>query len=67
MCSFMSVFFPCRDIFPILKNPQALTAVIDLFEEHVRNTHPQVDLIVGRITFIALVCKLLNNLLQIGD
>ncbi|XP_071370286.1 adenine phosphoribosyltransferase, partial [Centroberyx affinis] len=36
-----------RDICPILKDPAALTAVIDLFEEHVRKNHPQVDLIVG--------------------
>ncbi|XP_013982086.1 adenine phosphoribosyltransferase [Salmo salar] len=36
-----------RDICPILKDPGALTAVIDLFEEHVRQTHPQVELIVG--------------------
>ncbi|KAK5907999.1 hypothetical protein CgunFtcFv8_016094 [Champsocephalus gunnari] len=36
-----------RDICPILKDPAALTAVTDLFEEHVRKNHPQVDLIVG--------------------
>lgn len=36
-----------RDICPILKDPSALTAVIDLFEDHVRQTHPQVDVIVG--------------------
>ncbi|KAM8737958.1 adenine phosphoribosyltransferase [Acanthopagrus latus] len=36
-----------RDICPILKDPATLTAVIDLFEEHVRKNHPQVDLIVG--------------------
>ncbi|XP_039995358.1 adenine phosphoribosyltransferase [Xiphias gladius] len=36
-----------RDICPILKDPAALTAVIDLFEEHVRRNHKQVDLIVG--------------------
>lgn len=40
----------CRDICPILKEPAALTAVIDLFEEHVRKTHQQVDLIVGENT-----------------
>nr|XP_055072682.1 adenine phosphoribosyltransferase [Misgurnus anguillicaudatus] len=38
---------PFKDICPILKNPEALTAVTDLFEEYVRNTHPHVDLIVG--------------------
>ncbi|XP_056292027.1 adenine phosphoribosyltransferase [Pseudoliparis swirei] len=36
-----------RDICPILKDPAALTAVTDLFEEHVRKNHPQVELIVG--------------------
>ncbi|XP_046897589.1 adenine phosphoribosyltransferase [Hypomesus transpacificus] len=36
-----------RDISPILKNPSALTAVIDLFEDHVRMTYPQVELMVG--------------------
>ncbi|XP_012705799.1 adenine phosphoribosyltransferase [Fundulus heteroclitus] len=36
-----------RDICPILKSPAALTAVIDLFEEHVRSHGWQVDLIVG--------------------
>ncbi|XP_026165719.1 adenine phosphoribosyltransferase [Mastacembelus armatus] len=36
-----------RDICPILKDPAALTAVIDLFEEHVRKNYKQVDLIVG--------------------
>ncbi|KAM9726467.1 adenine phosphoribosyltransferase [Menidia menidia] len=36
-----------RDICPILKDPAALTAAIDLFEQHVRSAHAQVDLIVG--------------------
>ncbi|XP_038155325.1 adenine phosphoribosyltransferase [Cyprinodon tularosa] len=36
-----------RDICPILKSPAALTAVTDLFEEHVRNHYQQVDLIIG--------------------
>ncbi|XP_060942803.1 adenine phosphoribosyltransferase [Limanda limanda] len=36
-----------RDICPLLKDPAALTAVTDLFEEHVRNNYKQVDLIVG--------------------
>ncbi|RXM99823.1 Adenine phosphoribosyltransferase [Acipenser ruthenus] len=35
------------DICPVLKDPEALTAVIDLFEQHVRQTYPQVELIVG--------------------
>ncbi|XP_054882095.1 adenine phosphoribosyltransferase [Poeciliopsis prolifica] len=36
-----------RDICPILKSPAALTAVTDLFEEHVRSRQLQVDLIIG--------------------
>ncbi|TNM99668.1 hypothetical protein fugu_012701 [Takifugu bimaculatus] len=36
-----------RDICPILKDPAALSAVIDLFEEHVRRNHQHVDLIAG--------------------
>uniref|UniRef100_A0A3Q4N1N9 adenine phosphoribosyltransferase n=1 Tax=Neolamprologus brichardi TaxID=32507 RepID=A0A3Q4N1N9_NEOBR len=36
------------NICPILKDPAALKAVIDLFEEHVRNNHQHVDLIVGK-------------------
>ncbi|XP_037544121.1 adenine phosphoribosyltransferase [Nematolebias whitei] len=36
-----------RDVCPILKNPAALTAVIDLLEEHVRKHHQNVDVIVG--------------------
>jgi len=36
-----------RDICPILKDPAALTAVIDLFEEQVRRNYQTVDLIVG--------------------
>lgn len=41
-----------RDICPILKDPAALTAVTDLFEDHVRRSFPQVDLIIGE----AAVC-----------
>lgn len=55
----LCAMFPCRDIFPILKNPLALTAVIDLFEEYVRNTHPQVDLIVGKFDLMWDLFKLL--------
>ncbi|XP_028297207.1 adenine phosphoribosyltransferase-like [Gouania willdenowi] len=36
-----------RDVCPILKNPAALAALTDLFEEHVRTSYQQVDLIVG--------------------
>nr|XP_020481298.1 adenine phosphoribosyltransferase-like [Labrus bergylta] len=36
-----------RDICPILKDPAALTAVIDLFEEEVRRNYQTVELIVG--------------------
>ncbi|XP_077568064.1 anoctamin-10-like, partial [Stigmatopora nigra] len=34
-----------RDICPLLKNPTALTSVIDLFEEHVINKNWEVDVI----------------------
>lgn len=37
----------CRDICPILKEPSALSAVIDLFEEHARRSHQHIDLIAG--------------------
>lgn len=36
-----------RDICPLLKDAAALSAVTDLFEDHVKKTHQQVDLIVG--------------------
>lgn len=36
-----------RDICPILKDPEALSAVTSLFEEHVRKNFQQVDLVVG--------------------
>ncbi|XP_022624760.1 adenine phosphoribosyltransferase [Seriola dumerili] len=36
-----------RDICPILRDPAALTAVIDLFEEHARKNYKQVDLVIG--------------------
>ncbi|KAB5526028.1 hypothetical protein PHYPO_G00147010 [Pangasianodon hypophthalmus] len=36
-----------KDICPILKEPKALAAVIDLFEEHVRQNHPHTELIVA--------------------
>lgn len=39
------IFF--RDICPILKDPEALSAVTSLFEEHVRDKFQQVDLVVG--------------------
>ncbi|XP_072527110.1 adenine phosphoribosyltransferase [Salminus brasiliensis] len=55
-----------RDICPILKEPKALTAVIDLFEEHVRLTHPQVELIVGLDARGFLFGPLLSQRLGIG-
>ncbi|XP_022056031.1 adenine phosphoribosyltransferase [Acanthochromis polyacanthus] len=55
-----------RDICPILKDPAALTAVIDLFEEHVRNNHQQVDLIVGLDARGFLFGPLLSQRLGIG-
>ncbi|GCB70997.1 adenine phosphoribosyltransferase [Scyliorhinus torazame] len=36
-----------RDIFPLLYDPKAFSAVIDLFEDHLKNKFPQIDLIVG--------------------
>ncbi|KAK7901462.1 hypothetical protein WMY93_018231 [Mugilogobius chulae] len=36
-----------RDICPILKSPEALSAVISLFEQHVREKFQKVDLVVG--------------------
>uniref|UniRef100_A0A3Q1D1C9 Adenine phosphoribosyltransferase n=1 Tax=Amphiprion ocellaris TaxID=80972 RepID=A0A3Q1D1C9_AMPOC len=55
-----------RDICPILKDAAALTAVIDLFEEHVRNNHQQVDLIVGLDARGFLFGPLLAQRLGIG-
>lgn len=40
----------CRDICPLLKDPAALTAAIDLFEEYVKKNHKEVDLIVGKLS-----------------
>ncbi|XP_078400608.1 adenine phosphoribosyltransferase [Cetorhinus maximus] len=36
-----------RDIFPLLQDPKAFSAVIDLFEDHLRKKFHQIDLIVG--------------------
>ncbi|XP_030649821.1 adenine phosphoribosyltransferase [Chanos chanos] len=55
-----------RDICPILKDPKALTAVIDLFEEHVRQTCPQIELIVGLDARGFLFGPLLAQRLGIG-
>ncbi|XP_041803452.1 adenine phosphoribosyltransferase [Chelmon rostratus] len=55
-----------RDICPILKDPASLTAVIDLFEEHVRKNHQQVDLIVGLDARGFLFGPLLAQRLGIG-
>lgn len=52
-----------RDICPILKDPATLTAVIDLFEEHVRKNYQHVDLIVGK----TVVYTLMDALLLIND
>lgn len=52
VCSFRELLFVCRDICPILKDPKALAAVTDLFEEHVRRTYPQVQLIVGKSAYM---------------
>lgn len=55
-----------RDICPILKDAAALKAVIDLFEEHVRNNHQHVDLIVGLDARGFLFGPLLAQRLGIG-
>ncbi|XP_048402625.1 adenine phosphoribosyltransferase isoform X1 [Stegostoma tigrinum] len=36
-----------RDIFPVLHDPKAFSAVIDLFEDHLKKTFPVIDLFVG--------------------
>ncbi|KAL4613577.1 adenine phosphoribosyltransferase-like [Arapaima gigas] len=58
------IFF--RDICPVLKDPEALTATIDLFEEHVKQTCPDVDLIVGVDARGFLFGPLLSQRLGIG-
>ncbi|CAJ1066536.1 adenine phosphoribosyltransferase [Xyrichtys novacula] len=55
-----------RDICPLLKDPAALTAVIDLFEEQVRKNYQQVDLIVGLDARGFLFGPLLAQRLGIG-
>ncbi|XP_068183407.1 adenine phosphoribosyltransferase [Antennarius striatus] len=55
-----------RDICPILKDPASLTAVTDLFEEHVKRNHQQVDLIVGLDARGFLFGPLLAQRLGIG-
>uniref|UniRef100_A0A8C3MXN0 Adenine phosphoribosyltransferase n=1 Tax=Geospiza parvula TaxID=87175 RepID=A0A8C3MXN0_GEOPR len=37
----------CSDISPLLKDPVAFRALIDLLEDHVRASFPKIDLIVG--------------------
>ncbi|XP_062845996.1 uncharacterized protein LOC134304319 isoform X2 [Trichomycterus rosablanca] len=55
-----------KDICPIVKEPKALTAVIDLFEEHVRQKYPQTELIVGLEARGFLFGPLLSQRLGIG-
>ncbi|XP_054652640.1 adenine phosphoribosyltransferase [Dunckerocampus dactyliophorus] len=55
-----------RDICPILKDPTALTAVIDLFEEHVKINQWEVDLIVGLDARGFLFGPLLAQRLSVG-
>ncbi|KAL7830933.1 hypothetical protein SRHO_G00304350 [Serrasalmus rhombeus] len=55
-----------RDICPLLKDPKALAAVTDLFEEHVRQKHPEVRLIVGLDARGFLFGPLLAQRLGIG-
>ncbi|NXD04350.1 APT phosphoribosyltransferase, partial [Certhia familiaris] len=37
----------CSDISPLLKDPVAFRALIDLLEDHVRESFPKIDFIVG--------------------
>ena len=37
-----------RDICPLLKHPEAFSAAIDLLTSHIKDTYPNVELIVGR-------------------
>ncbi|KAF3708494.1 Adenine phosphoribosyltransferase [Channa argus] len=55
-----------RDICPILKDPATLTAVTDLFEEHVRKNYKEVDLIIGLDARGFLFGPLLAQRLGIG-
>lgn len=55
-----------KDICPILKEPKALAAVIDLFEEQVRKKHPHTELIVGLDARGFLFGPLLAQRLGIG-
>ncbi|KAM9803887.1 adenine phosphoribosyltransferase [Neosynchiropus ocellatus] len=55
-----------RDICPLLKDPAALTAATDLFEDHVRANYPDVDLIVGLDARGFLFGPLLAQRLGIG-
>ncbi|XP_029376927.1 adenine phosphoribosyltransferase [Echeneis naucrates] len=55
-----------RDICPILKEPAALAAVIDLFEEHARKNYEKVELIVGLDARGFLFGPLLAQRLGIG-
>ncbi|KAL2088479.1 hypothetical protein ACEWY4_015378 [Coilia grayii] len=55
-----------RDICPILKDPKSLAAVIDLFEEYVRQNHQDVGMIVGLDARGFLFGPLLAQRLGIG-
>ncbi|KAJ8339943.1 hypothetical protein SKAU_G00345760 [Synaphobranchus kaupii] len=55
-----------RDICPILKDPEALAAIIDLFEERVRETCPGVELVVGLDARGFLFGPLLAQRLRVG-
>ncbi|MBN3299424.1 APT phosphoribosyltransferase, partial [Amia calva] len=55
-----------RDICPVLKDPKVLNAAIDLFEEHVRQTYPHVELIVGMDARGFLFGPLLAQRLGVG-
>ncbi|XP_060767404.1 adenine phosphoribosyltransferase [Neoarius graeffei] len=55
-----------KDICPLVKEPKALAAVIDLFEEQVRQNHPHTQLIVGLDARGFLFGPLLAQRLGIG-
>ncbi|XP_059215837.1 adenine phosphoribosyltransferase isoform X2 [Centropristis striata] len=55
-----------RDICPLLKDPAALSAAIDLLEDHVKKNHQQIDLIVGLDARGFLFGPLLSQRLSVG-
>ncbi|XP_064414445.1 adenine phosphoribosyltransferase-like isoform X2 [Latimeria chalumnae] len=54
------------DICPVLKDPKAFSAMIDLFEEHLKKSVPDVSLIVGIDARGSLFGPVLAHRLGIG-